>query len=98
MYGAWFLPTLLFVLLSPGVLLTLPPKGKGVWMSGQTSLIAVLVHAVVFAVAFVYLRGSGMFEGFMDAAAGDDKCPAGMKFKCDDGSQRTDCSGQCVPA
>ena len=67
MYGAWFLPTLLFVVLSPGVLLTLPPKGKGIWMSGQTSLIAVAVHAVVFALAFNYLRGSGIFEGFQDA-------------------------------
>lgn len=93
MYGAWFLPTLLFVLLSPGVLLTLPPKGKGVWMSGQTSLVAVLVHAVVFMVAFNYLRGTGMFEGFADAAA----CPPGMKKKCDDGSERPDCSGSCVP-
>ncbi len=88
MYGAWFLPTLLFVLLSPGVLLTLPPKGKGVWMSGQTSLVAVVVHAVVFALAFNYLRGTGMFEGFQDAMAGADGCPAGMK---------KDSSGNCVP-
>jgi hypothetical protein len=83
MYGAWFLPTLLFVVLSPGVLLTLPPKGKGIWMSGQTSLIAVAVHAVVFALAFNYLRGSGVFEGFMA-----EECPAGMK---------KDASGNCVP-
>ena len=39
----------LFVLLSPGVLLTLPPVGGQVFMSGKTSLIAVLVHAVIFA-------------------------------------------------
>jgi hypothetical protein len=38
----------LFVLLSPGVLLTLPPVGGQVFMSGKTSLIAVLVHAVIF--------------------------------------------------
>jgi hypothetical protein len=80
MYGAWFLPTLLFVVLSPGVLLTLPPKGKGVFMSGQTSLIAVAVHAIVFALAFNYLRGSGMFEGFTGAM--------GSPCKVD-----TDCSG-----
>lgn len=42
------LATLLFVVLSPGVLLTLPPVGKSIWMSGKTSLLAVLVHAVVF--------------------------------------------------
>lgn len=92
MFGAALLPTLLFVLLSPGVLLTLPPKGKGIWMSGQTSLISVLVHAVVFAVAFSYLRSSGMFEGFQDAmgmAAGADGCEKGMK---------KDASGNCVVA
>jgi len=83
MYGAWFLPTLLFVVLSPGVLLTLPPKGKGIWMSGQTSLLAVAVHAVVFALAFNYLRGTGMFEGFQDAMA--DNCTTDM-----------DCSGSAV--
>ena len=90
MYGAWFLPTLLFVVLSPGVLLTLPPKGKGVFMSGQTSLIAVAVHAVVFALAFNYLRGSGMFEGFTAMAGADPAgaCPPGMK---------KDASGNCVP-
>lgn len=90
MFGAALLPTLLFVLLSPGVLLTLPPKGKGIWMSGQTSLISVLVHAVVFAVAFSYLRSSGMFEGFADAAAAAaDGCTAGTK---------KDASGNCVPS
>lgn len=90
MLGAALLPTLLFVLLSPGVLLTLPPKGKGIYMSGQTSLIAVLVHAVVFAIAFTYLRSTGVFEGFQDAMgmAGMDGCPAGMK---------KDASGNCVP-
>lgn len=87
MLGAALLPTLLFVLLSPGVLLTLPPKGKGIWMSGQTSLLAVAVHAVVFLLAFNYLRGSGMFEGFADAPAADG-CPAGMA---------KDASGNCVP-
>jgi hypothetical protein len=81
MYGAWFLPTLLFVVLSPGVLLTLPPKGKGIWMSGQTSLLAVAVHALVFALAFNYLRGTGMFEGFQDAM-GTNACATDM-----------DCSG-----
>ena len=61
--------------------MTLPPKGKGIWMSGQTSLIAVLVHAVVFAIAFTYLRHSGIFEGFQDAmGAGADGCPPGMKL------------------
>ena len=49
-------PALLFILLTPGVLLTLPPGSKGIWMSGQTSLIAVGVHTLVFALIFSFLR------------------------------------------
>lgn len=44
-----WLQALLFFVLSPGVLLTLPPGSKGVFMSRQTSLLSALVHAVVFA-------------------------------------------------
>jgi hypothetical protein len=51
----------LFVALSPGLLLTLPPIGK-VFMSGKTSVLAVLTHAVVFAAALTYLKP--MLEGF----------------------------------
>lgn len=43
----WFIP-LLFILLSPGLLLTLPPVNKKIFMSGQTSVAAILVHALVF--------------------------------------------------
>jgi hypothetical protein len=41
-------PVLLFVLLSPGVLLSLPP--------GSTRLVQVLTHAVVFGVVYTVLR------------------------------------------
>ena len=41
-------PVLLFVLLSPGVLLSLPP--------GSTRLVQVLTHAVVFGVVYTGLR------------------------------------------
>jgi hypothetical protein len=51
------LATVLFIVLSPGLLLTLPPLGKGVFMSGQTSVLAVLVHAVVFYFLYSYLQG-----------------------------------------
>lgn len=44
----------LFILLSPGLLLTLPPVGKKVFMSGLTSKVAVLVHAIVFYVLLSY--------------------------------------------
>lgn len=45
--------TALFMALSPGMLLTIPP---GKIMSGKTSQSAVVVHAVVFAIVFALLR------------------------------------------
>jgi hypothetical protein len=48
--------TVLFLALSPGLLLTLPPGSGGVLKSGQTSISAALTHAVVFAVVFALLR------------------------------------------
>jgi hypothetical protein len=48
------LATALFVALSPGVLLTIPP-GKGpLFVSGKTSLVAVFVHAAVFYLALTF--------------------------------------------
>jgi hypothetical protein len=49
-------PAVLFVLLTPGVLLTLPPSSKGIWMSGQSSVVSVGVHTLVFALVFSMLR------------------------------------------
>jgi hypothetical protein len=49
-------PTVLFILLSPGLLLTLPPGSGGVFRSGQTSLISIISHALVFGVIFALLR------------------------------------------
>ena len=58
----------LFFILSPGMLLTLPPGSKGVWMSCQTSVTAALVHTVVFSLVVYYmvdiLRFFGYREGF----------------------------------
>lgn len=48
--------TALFVILSPGLLLTLPPGSAGVFTSGQTSLAAVVTHSLVFALVFALLR------------------------------------------
>jgi hypothetical protein len=57
--------TILFVLLSPGVLLTLPAVGKGIFMTNRTSTLSVLVHAAIFA---VILYSASMYyekkEGF----------------------------------
>ena len=49
---------LLFLILSPGMLLTLPPnpdskkKFKGYLISGETNRIAILVHTFVFGLVF----------------------------------------------
>lgn len=48
--------TALFVILSPGMLLTLPPGSSGVFRSGQTSVAAAATHALVFALVFALLR------------------------------------------
>ena len=42
------LATLLFILLSPGLVVTLPPAKSGILASQSTSNIAVIVHAVLF--------------------------------------------------
>uniref|UniRef100_A0A6C0JXC8 Uncharacterized protein n=1 Tax=viral metagenome TaxID=1070528 RepID=A0A6C0JXC8_9ZZZZ len=56
--------TLLFILLSPGFLLTLPPVGDKIFMSYKTSLFSILVHSLVFAVALLFLN---KIEGFATA-------------------------------
>ncbi len=54
----------LFVLLSPGILLTIPPVGKKIWRSGETSIISALVHAIIFVGILYLLESNGFFEGF----------------------------------
>ena len=48
--------TSLFIALSPGLFLTIPPGSGGLFRSGQTSIPAVLTHTIVFAVIFALLR------------------------------------------
>jgi hypothetical protein len=52
-----FVPAVLFVLLTPGLVLTIPPKNGGLFMSGQSSPMAVGAHTLVFALLFAFLRG-----------------------------------------
>ena len=98
------LATLLFILLSPGILLTLPAGSKGIVMSGQTSLLSVLVHAVLFYFLLPLLapmaRRLGL-EGFQDkkeAPGGEIPCTdemcAPMGLKCC-GNGATSCSKAC---
>ena len=50
-------PAILFILLSPGLFLTIPPGSGGLFMSGQTSIQSVGVHTLVFALLYAFLRG-----------------------------------------
>jgi len=59
-----FLLAALFFLLSPGVLLTLPKGSKGYFFSGQTSVTAAIVHALVFIVLYTVLQRVYKDEGF----------------------------------
>lgn len=54
----------LFFVLSPGVLLTLPPVGKKIWMSGETSCMAAFVHAIVFVGVLYLIREYNVVEMF----------------------------------
>ena len=60
---------ILFVLLQPGLLLTLPAVGRSVFMSGKMSVQAVMVHALIFALVVNVFRRWGYFEGFYDTAS-----------------------------
>jgi hypothetical protein len=68
--------TLLFVVLSPGLLLTIPPVGSNILMSGKTSLVSVAVHAAIFYLVAKYVlpeltsRQVLGSEGFQDTSAG----------------------------
>ena len=87
--------TLLFILLSPGVLLTLPPIGGKIFMSGKTSLVAVLVHAVVFYLVLSMRRSipviNVILEGFEDKKAKDAMCTKG-----DECMSNTCTNGRCT--
>jgi hypothetical protein len=68
-----FLVILLFIILSPGVLLTLPPIGGKIFMSGKTSMTAVLVHAVVFGLALYLIESYYYMESFQSCGAAPKK-------------------------
>ena len=51
-------PVVLFIMLSPGMLLTLPPSGAAVFRSGITGRVPVAVHTFVFAILFAILRST----------------------------------------
>lgn len=86
---------LLFFVLSPGVLLTIPPGSRGLFLSGQTSVTAALVHAVVF-VAVSYLLSTAV-EGFSGNPL---KCKGPNGSSCNYGipgmNTGTCCNNKCM--
>jgi len=44
---------MLFILLTPGLLLTIPPEAGGLLFSRETSVLAVFLHAILFIILFV---------------------------------------------
>jgi len=86
----WVSPTLLFVILSPGFLLTLPAGSRGIFMSRQTSLLAVGIHALIFALIYqLYLNSCSAWENFADVQSA-----CGIRPPCPDGF--TCINGTCV--
>jgi hypothetical protein len=82
---------ILFFLLSPGVLLTIPAGSRGLLASGQTSVLAAAVHAVVFVAAIYFLSVS--VEGFFGSQAECTDC----SMKCGARrNQRENCNVTCV--
>jgi len=47
-YFRFFVTLALFIVLSPGLLLTLPSGTKGLFNSMQTSVVAILLHGIIF--------------------------------------------------
>ena len=66
--AAPLLATILFILLSPGLLLTLPPDQGGVFMSQDTNVLAVMIHGLLYFVALkaytTYLPNSSALRWF----------------------------------
>jgi len=59
---------LLFILLTPGLILTIPPGPNGIFFSGETSIDAVLTATVLFAAAIYYRNKVPLLRRILDAA------------------------------
>ena len=104
----WWFKALLFFLLSPGVLLTIPAGSRGVWMSGQTSITSALVHAIVFVGILYFIQSNtNVMEGFATACSFNSdcgnnaycenkKCVSGCKIDSTCGSGKICVNKNCV--
>ena len=100
----------LFFILSPGVIITLPPVGRRIFMSEKTSIMAALFHAVVFV---LLIKGLKIQESFQQRVCPDGMtmfgnscvaCPAGSyclqghssAIQCPDGTVSTGGATRCT--
>ncbi len=74
---------ILFIILSPGIFLTIPPIGKKWWMTGQTSIKSALLHAVIFGLILFLLNYYDIIEGFQkkDSSKSKSKSKSSRKQK-----------------
>ena len=74
----WLL-VLLFIVLQPGLFITIPPVGKKLFASGKKSWASILVHALIFVVLarYVVVVSEGFQTGFNVNAW---QCPAGSYY------------------
>jgi hypothetical protein len=73
------LSTILFIILSPGILVTLPPVGK-LFNSGDTSTMAVLVHGAIFFVILKMVAMDTFGLGWLKSIETEITTAADMKF------------------
>ena len=65
--------TVLFIILSPGLLITLPPDEGALFMSEDTNTLAVLVHGIIYFVALKYWNDNLGYSDERDASGKNKK-------------------------
>jgi hypothetical protein len=80
----WFVLAALFFVLSPGVVLTIPAGSKGFLFSGQTSVTAAIVHALVFVLVLCFLKNQFpvVTEGFEMCAEDEVRVSGACRKTC----------------
>jgi hypothetical protein len=74
----------LFVFLLPGILITVPPIGKKIFMSGKSNFISACVHGIIFAILLSLLN---LTEGFSQPLI-TPACSGEMAPRCPPGETR----------
>lgn len=86
----------LFILLSPGLLLTVPAVGNKAFtvMSGQTSIGAILLHTFLF--YLMYKQLLNIYEGFEDKAVEEIMRKAAEREQAEKGQNQRNLEGRAA--